>query len=170
MTRQESTQSGRPKPITAMDVWREAVFTLIEDDTGKQTHFAVDRMIAWCTAAKLPVAAVAVDPQFAVYCVENRGVEFERLAQITFHHLTEPLIFCRQPDGSHLLVDGHHRYVKAAQLAISYVRAYLLEPEQWEPFLIQGMPTVRKQDLMTHGLGEVIAISCTTPPARSSVR
>lgn len=59
----------------------------------------------------------------------------------------EPVIFCKDGTLSEtngqpnvMLVDGHHRYFLAASLKVPLIAAYVLEPEDWQPFQISGLP------------------------------
>jgi hypothetical protein len=61
------------------------------------------------------------------------------------------MIYCRYggtdeiPDV--MLVDGHHRYVRAAIEKCGSILAWLLTEDQWRPFQIPNMPKITKEEL-----------------------
>jgi len=113
------------------------------DDTVR--HFAIERI---CTqiergGLKPPIVEVPIDPNFAAGAMVFRGVEqhrFERITPVDMAHY--PLVVAHMPGtardfpGELLLIDGSHRYCKAWMLGWKTLRAYVLEPEEWEKFLV----------------------------------
>lgn len=133
--------------LTADDLGAGLVmFTHVGED-GEQVTYSIHHMqklvSALYKAGKLRAAYVAVDRDFAKYCQTNRGIENHRLERITAEMIkTRPIFMLEMPDGSHLLADGHHRYVKASKLRLRTIRAFLLPKEVWEPCIVHGMPLI----------------------------
>jgi hypothetical protein len=127
----------------------EKVFTWQDPDTLEELNFAVDRLNAWCVAAEVETVLTPVEVEFADLFIRERGIEFHRVERMTFKDLLHPVIYCCMPKGTHLLVDGHHRYVFSAMIGQTEQRAHILTQEQWEPFLISGMPTFVRENIIS---------------------
>lgn len=123
---------------------REAVFTHIDDMSGAQTTYAVTRLTEAC--AVLDPVCVPISREFAGWCVEHRGIEWARVERLTRAQLALPLLFATQNDGTHLLVDGHHRYVRLAFEGGSTTLAWVLEPCEWAPFVVRGVRAFANSD------------------------
>lgn len=122
----------------------EIVFSHVDDKTDEVRHFAVERIEKWLrTRTDIPIIRTRIDPIFAMFAVKYRGVEQHRFARITKRQIkTNPIVLAHMPGigrdttGEHLMIDGTHRYCKAAMLGMEHIHAYELQPEHWEPFLI----------------------------------
>lgn len=128
------------------------IFTHIDDETGKVTTYSVThlwlRVKEAMRAGKLKATRIPVDRDFAKYCREHRGIEKHRLQRIKTKHLDEPLLMATQPSGTHLMVDGHHRYVKAANLMKRTLPAYVLPPSFWASCVVEmGEQALTPEDL-----------------------
>ena len=140
--------------LTAENVPAGAViFTHIDEVTQTQTVFSVTHLWmavrAAVAAGKLGPTRIRVDTEFAKWCRVHRGVERHRLNRIKAKDLHEPILMLQQPgDSTMLLVDGHHRYVKAANLVKRTIPAFLLPQEIWELCIVTGLPTTSPEDLM----------------------
>jgi hypothetical protein len=132
--------------LQAKDLGVEVIFTHIADD-GTQTMFAVERMVKWCADTRQRIYETPVDVDFAKFCLERRGIEQHRLNRLTALDLIVPVLYCEWPDGSHLLVDGHHRYVLAARLGRKTIRGHVLKERQWRPFVVEGAAPVSQAAL-----------------------
>lgn len=118
----------------------EVVFTHI-DDQGANYNFAVDRMFAWCKKTYKEVFTVDLDIAFAYYSMEARGIEKHRLYRLPEAALKVPMLNIEWGDaGEHLLVDGHHRYVRACMLGKKTGRTFILDKTEWPQFQIEGLP------------------------------
>lgn len=125
----------------------EVVFTHLE--AGVQTVYAVSRIEraletreGWGRLARVPVEA-----EFAGWLRDNRGVEQWRVERLHERALRSPLLFAEQPDGSHLLIDGTHRYVALAERGERSTLAWLLTPREWREFTVRDAPTVSESAL-----------------------
>lgn len=128
------------------------VFTHIDEHTQVETVFSVTHLwMAVRTAVatgKLEPTRIRVDPKFAKWCKINRGVERHRLNRIKAKALNEPILMLQQPEKqTMLLVDGHHRYVKAANLMKRTIPAFLLPQEVWELCIVTGLPPSTPEEL-----------------------
>jgi len=125
----------------------ETAFSHVDNETGEVRHFAVTRIEKWLrTATQVPIIRVPIDMPFARYCMVHRGVEKHRYDRITKRQImANPVIVARIPGvgkdaelEEHLIIDGAHRYCKAAHhFRMNSVLGYELQPYQWEPFLIR---------------------------------
>lgn len=131
--------------------WRElgheTIFTHFDPETGEQRIYAVDRLLAHL--AVYQPYLVPVDPDMARWMVEHRGLEAHRLARLTPEIVAEapPVIFCKQADGTWLLVDGTHRYLWLAEHGVKWVLGYMAEPSDWEPFIVEPNPELTETAL-----------------------
>ena len=120
---------------------RTVVFSHFGED-GKQRHFNIDLLTLMVKAAMdkglMDVLDVQIDPGFAENCLVYRGIEQHRLDRIDVHYFQTPLFFCENvaTENTHLLVDGHHRYVWAWQQGWETVPAVSIPQLAWERVLI----------------------------------
>lgn len=128
--------------IPLKDIGRtEPVFTHIDEDGITVTTFAVDRLKKAPEFLALEIVRTPVDAEGARFCREHRGVEQHRLDRITIDTITyNPVIYCNWAGGTHLLIDGTHRYVKASMLGLPFILARVVPEEIWRPFQVESMP------------------------------
>lgn len=128
----------------------EECFTHLSEDSAVTTTYATSRLRAWIESHPDQVerGCVPVDAEHAEYCLRERGVEQSRLNALMAHpeHLTKPIIFVHQPDGSHLLVDGTHRYVIWHHCHQTQIPAYVVEWTVAEAFIIADAPQVTDRE------------------------
>jgi hypothetical protein len=126
-------------------------FTHIGND-GHQTSWASSALYRFCVANpdKVALGPVVVDEEHAAHCVEQRGVEQERLDVLTANpeYLKKPILFVHLPDDTHLLVDGTHRYVVYFALSMEMILAYMVEWEHAKAFIIEDMPQTSVETIM----------------------
>lgn len=125
----------------------EPVFTWIDPDTKVCTHWASGRIADWCKGAGLEIAWTPVSLIYAAMFIKDRGIETHRLERLSVDHLADPIIYLDMGDGTHLLVDGHHRYVYAAAAGRDELPAYIITKDQAEPFLVTGLRDDTEDDL-----------------------
>lgn len=137
--------------IPFTQLMKEKVFTWQNPDTKEELTFASERMTNWCRSSGVEIVWTPVDIIWAKAFVDFRGIEPHRLGRLDAAELLrwEPIIYCHMPDNTHLLVDGHHRYVVAAMEGLTEIKARILEPNEWEPFLVSGLPTFGYEHLTT---------------------
>jgi hypothetical protein len=125
----------------------EQLFTH-QDEDGTLTTYAASRLAAFCEM-HVPRSRVAIEPEAAALFNAVRGVEPHRLQRLGTRELLTPLVFVHLPDGTHLLVDGTHRYVRLAQLGVPDAPAYLVSWEAAQPFLVRL--TIANPDALLKG-------------------
>lgn len=140
----------------------DEVFTHVNDDDGAQTSYNVTALYRHLTdrwdevaLAGVEKVVVPVDEDHGQYCMERRGVEQDRIAVLVQHpeYLTKPILFVAMPDGSHLLVDGTHRYViwwmtsRDTGKPLS-IPSYIIPLAVAAPFIIEDMPQTDEDELM----------------------
>lgn len=131
-------------PTTGRPISSEIVFSHVDDKTNEVRHFAVERIEKWLrTRSDIPIIRVPIDYVFAQFAFTYRGIEQHRFERITKRQIkTNPIVLAHMPGvgrdttGEHLMIDGTHRYCKAAMLGMEHIHAYELQPEHWEPFLV----------------------------------
>lgn len=123
------------------------------DTQGEERTFSVEHL--WeqaqrlLSAGQIEVVYALLSRDFAKWAVANRGIEKHRLDRLKPEHLT-PVLFLNWYDDTKLLVDGHHRYVKAVKLFRRTIKCVCLEPSQWEPFVIADAPKFGSNDAIVN--------------------
>jgi hypothetical protein len=130
----------------------EECFTHVDEVTGVHTTWAAGALYQFCVdnPDKVEPGTVPVDEEHAHFCFTHRGVEQERFAAFVQHpeFLKKPILFVRMPNGSHLLVDGTHRYVCLYALKIPTARAYVVPYDIAQPFIIEDVPQTSDEEVM----------------------
>jgi len=111
-------------------------------EDGKTMFFAIDPMIVWA-ADHMSEINICITQTFKEVAQEFRAkgsIEEYKLARITPESFRTPIFYIETSDKTHILVDGHNRYVYAAEHGIDYIPTVILMPDQWEPFLIEPDP------------------------------
>ncbi|MCO5157922.1 MAG: hypothetical protein M9945_14430 [Aquamicrobium sp.] len=133
----------------------DVVFSLVDDKTGKTTHINVTALAkSWKTKAR-PIVTIEVEPAIAEYFVQKRGIEQHRVDRLMGEEIKEPLLLLHWIDGSHLLVDGHHRYVAASLKGQTELKARLVPKSVWSKYVIVDLPAERS-DRMTKGFSGIL--------------
>ena len=72
----------------------------------------------------------------AEFIIRNRGVEKRKLDRLVEPWLSAPILALSMPDGTTLIVDGHHMYVRKYLDGATTIRAILVPYEVGERFLV----------------------------------
>jgi hypothetical protein len=130
----------------------DEIFTHVADGTGEQTSYNVTALYKHVIANLKDVqkVTVPVDEEHARYCMERRGVEADRLNVLVANpeYCKKPVLFVALADGSHLLVDGTHRYVVFFAAKMEVIPAYIVPAVVAAPFVVEDMPQTNEDDLM----------------------
>lgn len=120
----------------------DILFTHVDEHTGKNTVFHVTGLLDDPKYKKLPATNVNVDHKFAALLPDLRGLEPHRLNRLWGVPTAafEPLPFVEMPDGTHLMVDGSHRYYVAHRRGEDWVPAKLVKPKLWRKYIVTGFP------------------------------
>ncbi len=123
------------KPMDA-----EQVFTWTSDDGTQTLHFRASVMERFLKQnpdfAQYVLKRVPLDQGFARFVRDFRGLEDPHLFALPIERLEVPTISCAMPDGSYLLVDGHHRYYRRYLAGKTTVDSYLIPEPIWKHFLV----------------------------------
>jgi hypothetical protein len=134
----------------------EVCFSHVDDVTGDVRHFAVERIERDIRngTLNLPIVETPINDTFARFSFTQRGVEKHRIIRLltTPTEISHyPVVFAHfpgvgrdVPDSEYLMIDGAHRYCASAVLGWKSIRGYVMEPEQWEPYLID-IPEIAEQ-------------------------
>jgi len=126
----------------------QKVYQWVGDD-GEHVAIDAGNLRLWCLAnrASLEVKHVPVEMRIAFDFVDkNNSINADRLWTLTSKERMEPLIYCGGAgDIPDLLVDGHHRYCRAALDHWESISAWLLTEAQWRPFRLKDLPTIGNQ-------------------------
>jgi len=129
-------------------------FTHIPDDGGPHVTYNVTKLVTHIEAHRdqVQLVSVPVDEEHARYCLENRGIEQDRIRILLAHpdYLKQPVVFLHKAEeDSHLLVDGSHRYVIYWHLKMSIIPAYIVPWEMAQPFIIEDAPQTDEKVIMS---------------------
>lgn len=123
------------------DHFAKQIYRQPDDGTGKPRYFHVADMVNFAQK-NLKVEGVKADLEKALGLIDAGIVDSSHLKNVDFDRFS-PIVMCcgATSAGENLIVDGNHRYV-AATISISeqgldgVIPGYLLEREQWEPFIV----------------------------------
>lgn len=117
-------------------------FTWTKDD-GTVHCWLTERMEKHAKLTGMKVFSVNIDYGYAKFARKHCGIERHRLDRITPQVIAQnPLIYVALEDGSHKLVDGNHRYCRAAALGWRSVPAYIFEIEEHLKFKVDIPPSL----------------------------
>ncbi len=145
----------------------EICFSHVDPVEGTVRHFAVDRIGKAIALGQMKpeILEFPIDPMFAVYAMQHRGIEQHRFQRITPQEIAHyPLVLAHIPGvgkdtkGSHLIIDGSHRYCRAFQMGWKTLRGYELTTEMWEPYLInipEELCTLDKERLLNQHINPI---------------
>ena len=132
----------------------EQIYTFVARD-GRNIHIHAPRLRLHCLAMQYDVVLVPVDYKLARSFLRTNTVDPRRVVTMTPEAAFEPIILCKTeafgtndpiiPDV--LMVDGHHRFTRAAMDGLKTIRAYLLELSQWQPFTVVNLPDTTQKRL-----------------------
>lgn len=123
-------------PVSEISIL-EQVFTHIDPDTGEVTCLAIDRLKEDKRLRMKPVGLCPVTMEFAEFCLRERGVEPHRVARVLATYPDyDPVLFAAWGDGSHLLIDGVHRYIACATHGSPTIRGKIVPLTVWRSYRI----------------------------------
>lgn len=127
------------------------VFTHVYDN-GANIHIYAEGLRQHLMAHPCHIVDFPIEDHRAMAWITSNIVNPVRVLMLEPHHLRHPVIICKDhtfTDGKRdvLYVDGHHRYVRAAYDHRTSIRAFMVPPRIWEPFLIEGMPDFTQEQL-----------------------
>lgn len=115
------------------------------DLDGAYRHFHIPKlaaMISRQTTDQFHFGEFEVTAEMAAIIANGHGIEAEHLAtRISEEFLHTPGIMCAFADGTQLLVDGNHRFVKRAQCGLQFMQFWLLPETAWRNALV-ALPAV----------------------------
>lgn len=126
-------------PLEQMGM-HEIVFTWCDEQNNREVTFAISRIEQYIKDQGLEPILTNVELPSAMRMLAECGIEQHRLSRLTPEALRTPIVYAHLPDDMHLLLDGHHRYVFAAFNGFHTLPAFMLEPDQYEQFIVEGLP------------------------------
>jgi len=119
---------------------------------GTNVHIAAARLRLHLLTHQPTPFLVPIDLNLCHTFYAARAIDDARILSLTPHELSEPIILCKdltltegRPDV--LFCDGHHRYVRRALDGERWIKAWLVEYADWQPFRIEGHPTLSQESL-----------------------
>jgi len=131
-----------------------AIYSFVDAVTGENTHVDSEKLRQWCAAnrATLEILNTPVDPNIAVSFLDENIIDLVHAGRVSKMKHLDPIIYGKVGTVTHgnpdvLLIDGHHRFFVAYIQGSPLIPAYILEPEQWHQFKIEGLPAVTEEQL-----------------------
>lgn len=124
-----------------------------DDATGttRMRHFNASALHRELLANPLPMSQVEVRPDWARYIFHNRGCKQDGVTRQMGRLITgdqhQPLLYLCTADGTHLQIDGHHKYVAAAALGVPHLWAVFVPLGSWEWCEVEDFPDELTPDL-----------------------
>jgi hypothetical protein len=118
----------------------DEVFSHVDDVTGETHHFNITAMAHSWKVRTRPTVQVPVDPDVVQYFLEKRGIEQHRVERLIGGRVETPILILHWPDGRHLVVDGHHRYVASGLSGATEIPAKMIPRSIWKQFVIEDLP------------------------------
>lgn len=128
----------------------DPIYIFVGND-GEQVIIDTDALYEWCKLYPPKVWSVPLDEAAVQEMLRDNCIQLSRLQEMLIATVadaaafSDPVIFLKtgtqtngEPDA--LLCDGHHRYCVRWACRESFIDGYVLDHEQWEPFVIHGMP------------------------------
>lgn len=114
----------------------EVCFSYIKD-SGQSYTWSIDRLHKWLETHPQPLHSVPLFRADAEMVLKDNGVEPDRLAAISAEDIDRyPILFVGWKSGTHTLLDGNHRFVKAFTLGHRTITAHIIPERILRPFQI----------------------------------
>jgi len=114
------------------------------DEAKTMRHFnasAITRAIVQGKINPYPAKDLNLYPELVQGIRDNHGIEPDHLERIDnkLHHPILIAVFgpLEDPASQNLVIDGSHRVVRRWDKGMRTVDAFMLTPDQWEPYLIE---------------------------------
>lgn len=118
----------------------DEVFSHVDDVTGETHHFNITAMTKSWKVRTRKTVQIDVLPDIVQFFLEKRGIEQHRVRRLLGVRIETPVLALYWPDGRHLLVDGHHRYVAAGMSGATKIPAKMIPRSIWKEFVITDLP------------------------------
>lgn len=119
----------------------QQVFSFHKGSSGEVLHFDIERL--WQLIREhqppfdlYPEVEASLEAEEVAFVRRTHGIEAAHLKRLTAARLEEPGILCDYGDGSSILVDGNHRYVRRFDIGHKTMRFIALQRDQWRLCLL----------------------------------
>jgi hypothetical protein len=120
----------------------DQIFTHIDEDTGVQTVFAVDRIRNHMELLgdRRFILQAPIEKRMVDLIQTRRGVEPPRIRRALKTKEWKYLLYLHMPDHTHLLIDGSHTYIAMWMKGRTWSLAYVVPPRIWRQYIVEGIP------------------------------
>ena len=142
--------------INPLEVLFEQTFTFRDAETGQINTWAVERATTWVRDSKRrKYVMIPLEPKNVEFIRLSNGIEQHRLQRIDQVLIdANPILMCGMPDKTMLIVDGSHRFVRAYDLGLKEIKAFIIMyselkqfevaiPDKLKPLLLSGFSGIR---------------------------
>lgn len=117
----------------------DQTFTHVDDD-GNVIVLNATAVTRWAQSHGIEAEHVEINPDQVEFIVRNHAVSHENARKVPADRLLDPITLIKWGDDTETLIDGNHRYVRAAQLHYASVLALRVPEEGWRQCLITDLP------------------------------
>jgi hypothetical protein len=121
--------------------FRDEAFVHRDPQTGEIRLFNVAAMIDYVTQFPDAIRLVTADldaENTAIFKADREVLRW-KIDRLQEPFASRPILLVTLANGSHLTVDGVHRWFKRLELGHTTIKAYVFELGQWEQFLITAL-------------------------------
>lgn len=119
------------------------IFTWKSPDEKTEIRFAVSDILAAMAAGNIAYETITtpVEKSFARFLAASREPDRAYAERLSEDAYNEPVLFVLLPEGSHLLIDGTHRYYAKYLRALPTIDAFVVAYASVGEFMIlKGKP------------------------------
>lgn len=124
----------------------DVVFQRISPSTGEYQVIAITRLIRFCHQCRMKTTTFGIETHKAREIVAMGRINKLNLVRIPADAMKIPLLFIDDTTGPDL-IDGNHRYVRAAIMGMPYLEGFLADRTVWMQYLVKGLPKLTEEEL-----------------------
>jgi hypothetical protein len=118
--------------------YKEQYFTHHDlDDQFRHFHIAKLVKMIERNPNAFDIGVFPIDPQLVEFVRNNQGTDEGYLTRMSSQFIDVPGIICLFADGSQLIVDGNHRFVKRYELGRDNMQFHLIPESAWRKSLLR---------------------------------
>lgn len=116
--------------------------------SGDHQVIAVTRLFRFCQQTRMVPVPLGIVESKAREIVRLGRIDRAKIVSLQPNAMKIPLLVIRDRNGNDDLIDGNHRYVKAAIMKFPVLDAYLCTPVIWAQYIVTGLPKLTEEELM----------------------
>lgn len=121
--------------ILEIEATIDEAFTFHRDDTGETFVFLTGKINREISTLGLTPHPTQIDAGRAAHVQKFNGVDQHRIARLDPAHRDLPILVADMEDGTQVIIDGNHRYVRRWLDGFDCIEAYWLPKTIWSRYL-----------------------------------